>query len=263
MRSSYLGYGKKICEVLISGEWHHLPVEVLVEYEFKDELLYRCHACKNKIVLHRESKNKKNAAHFEHKPFNRDCSLRFTYNEEFRDDKPLTKIIARKKHKTQSFAHSALLRYSLDFSESDKLASDLEDLKHRSSLPQAKYLALVDARCGQGQYRKSLIELWQGCSVTGATNISMLKASHILPWSKCRNDQERLDKFNGFLLSPNLDTAFDRHFISFDNEGKILISRRFRDYRSFGIRKDMQIDLFEENLKYLAVHQDEFNRLNV
>ncbi|MCH2454780.1 MAG: hypothetical protein MK192_03665, partial [Idiomarina sp.] len=80
---SYLGLGKKICQVLISGEWHILPVSVLKSYERRDELLYRCHSCKKKISLHRASHDGK-PAHFEHDPFNKNCVLRFTRNEENR-----------------------------------------------------------------------------------------------------------------------------------------------------------------------------------
>ena len=51
----------------------------------------------------------------------------------------------------------------------------------------------------------------------------LLNASHIKPWAVC-SDQERLDTFNGFLLSPTYDKAFDNGYISFNDEGIILLS---------------------------------------
>lgn len=256
---SYLGLGKKICQVLISGEWHILPVSVLKSYERQDELLYRCHSCKKKISLHRASHDGK-PAHFEHDPFNKNCVLRFTRNEENRKDRPLTDIKARSKDKKASYDHSDLLAYALEFTDSETIIVDVDDIRGRGSVSETKRQRLIDARCGQGQYRHSLIELWKGCAVTGAQNNSMLRASHIKAWSKCESDKERLDKFNGFLLTPNLDIAFDRHLITFDEDGKIVISRKFTDYGQFGITKKLNIQLYSENLPYLKHHSDEFER---
>ena len=37
-----------------------------------------------------------------------------------------------------------------------------------------------------------------------------------------KTDAERLDVFNGFLLSANLDALFDRFLISFDEQGALV-----------------------------------------
>jgi hypothetical protein len=83
--------------------------------------------------------------------------------------------------------------------------------------------SIIQSRIGQGQFRTSLVEHWKGCSVTGCNQIELLRASHIKPWRDSSNS-ERLDLYNGLLLIPNLDTCFDLGLISFDDEGKILIS---------------------------------------
>ena len=54
------------------------------------------------------------------------------------------------------------------------------------------------------------------CSVTNCELHKILISSHIVPWSKS-NEKERLDVGNGILLSPNLDSLFDRHLISFQD----------------------------------------------
>ena len=51
---------------------------------------------------------------------------------------------------------------------------------------------------------------------------TLLRASHIKPW-RAASGAERLDKFNGLLLTPNLDLAFDQGLISFDDHGQILL----------------------------------------
>ena len=52
----------------------------------------------------------------------------------------------------------------------------------------------------------------------------MLIASHIKPWAVCESDEERVDKYNGLLLTPTFDRLFDQGFISFSNEGQIFVS---------------------------------------
>ena len=83
--------------------------------------------------------------------------------------------------------------------------------------------ALIKARIGQSRYRDSLVAYWGGCSVTECSIPQLLRASHIKPW-RSANHAERLDQFNGLLLTPNLDLAFDQGLISFDDDGDILLS---------------------------------------
>jgi predicted restriction endonuclease len=52
----------------------------------------------------------------------------------------------------------------------------------------------------------------------------MLRASHIKPWADCDNDSDRLNVYNGFLLSANYDALFDKGLITFDDTGLILYS---------------------------------------
>jgi len=69
---------------------------------------------------------------------------------------------------------------------------------------------LVVQRVGQDVFRRGLIEYWEGrCAITGLAITELLRASHIKPWADCESDAERLDIFNGLLLAPHLDAAFD------------------------------------------------------
>lgn len=85
-------------------------------------------------------------------------------------------------------------------------------------------------RIGQNVFREALLDYWDACcAVTGVNNPTLLRASHIIPWSKCETDAERLNVHNGVLLVGTLDLAFDDGLISFSDEGNILISTELTD----------------------------------
>ena len=50
-----------------------------------------------------------------------------------------------------------------------------------------------------------------------------LRASHSKPWRDSSNE-ERLNGENGLLLTPDVDLLFDRGFLSFEDNGKVLVS---------------------------------------
>lgn len=117
---------------------------------------------------------------------------------------------------------------------------------------------IVTSRVGQGAYRKSIINRWENkCAVTGFNLSSILIASHIHPWALATN-KERLDVHNGILLSPTYDALFDRNLISFEDNGKIILSDSIETsaFEQLGVTGKEQIKGFSsDNLFYLAKHQ--------
>ena len=86
---------------------------------------------------------------------------------------------------------------------------------------------LVVQRVGQDIFRRGLLEYWDGrCAITGLAVPELLRASHIKPWAACDTDAERLDVFNGLLLAPHLDAAFDAGFITIAEDGTVLVSSK-------------------------------------
>ena len=84
---------------------------------------------------------------------------------------------------------------------------------------------LVVQRVGQDIFRHGLFEHWDGrCAITGLGVPELLRASHIKPWADSDTDAERLDVFNGLLLAPHLDAAFDSGFITVTEDGTVLFS---------------------------------------
>ena len=116
---------------------------------------------------------------------------------------------------------------------------------------------LVTSRVGQGKYRRELITKFEGkCAVTKTSNIEILIASHIVPW-RLSNDKERIDRDNGILLSPLYDALFDKHLISFRDDGKIIISKNITDKKLLSlIDENAKIEVDEGMKKYLAKHRE-------
>ena len=84
---------------------------------------------------------------------------------------------------------------------------------------------LIIRRVGQDIFRHGLLEYWDGrCAITGLDMPDLLRASHIKPWADCDTDAERLDVYNGLLLAPHLDAAFDSGFITIAEDGTVVIS---------------------------------------
>ena len=83
--------------------------------------------------------------------------------------------------------------------------------------------ALIEARRGQGAFRRNVFLLERSCRITGVQKPEHLVASHCKPWRDSTND-ERLSGENGLLLTPSIDHLFDRGFISFESDGHLLIS---------------------------------------
>lgn len=96
-------------------------------------------------------------------------------------------------------------------------------LQEDDAVPETQRAALILSRRGQGQFRRNVRRLERACRVTGVENPAHLVASHCKPWRHADNE-ERLDGENGLLLTPSVDHLFDRGFISFEDDGRLLIS---------------------------------------
>lgn len=100
--------------------------------------------------------------------------------------------------------------------------SEVNKIK-RSNLSDTEKDQLIKARKGQGIFRNNLMNIEEGCRLTGITDPLFLIASHIKPWRSSSNE-ERLDGNNGLLLSPHIDRLFDKGWISFLDNGDPILS---------------------------------------
>jgi len=120
---------------------------------------------------------------------------------------------------------SLLDAHSFAWMLSTKLAGKTEpsEVTKYKALDRKERDAVIKARIGQGAFRTRLIKYWGECAINGCKEHLLLRASHIKPWADC-DPREATNPFNGLLLSPSFDAAFDAGLISFTDAGEILIS---------------------------------------
>lgn len=169
---------------------------------------------------------------------------------------------------TQTDLHQ-LLRLLAVQALNSKLGLDTDDLSDLPgltlsgiSLTETERTALIKARIGQGGYRDALLAYWDGCAVTDCIIPALLRASHIKPWREASPD-ERLDPFNGLLLTPNLDLAFDQGLISFDDQGQILLGEDLdpNSAQALNITPQLRLRQIEPRHRdYLAWHREHLFR---
>lgn len=138
-----------------------------------------------------------------------------------------------------------------------------EDDKHEKAIlertdigPREKQ-TLVNSRRGQGKFRSRIGEHEDRCRVTGTTAKKHLVASHIQPWV-LSDDEQKLDGFNGLLLAPHIDHLFDGGFISFKDNGDLLISSKLNKaiLSEWGIPVSMNVGKFKpKQREYLKHHR--------
>lgn len=101
----------------------------------------------------------------------------------------------------------------------------LDAIASRTDIGETQKQQLILARRGQGLFRTGVYQVELRCRLTHVSEKIHLVASHIKPWASS-SDEERLDRFNGLLLSPHADHLFDRGWLSFTNSGNVIVSKR-------------------------------------
>lgn len=137
-----------------------------------------------------------------------------------------------------------------------------EDIQEEFSTLYA--LALTKRRSVHHLFTKNVKKLWDyKCAVTGLSNETFLHCSHIKPYKDC-TPNEASDAYNGLYLSLNLDKAFDNFLVTFDEEGRIKISKHLLQnngqLEKLGIHKTLKIlkPLNSKQCEYLQWHNKKF-----
>lgn len=82
------------------------------------------------------------------------------------------------------------------------------------------------------------------------------------PWVKS-SDKEKIDPKNGLILTPTYDALFDKGFISFQDDGKLIVSPFLSplNQKRLDIHDNKQIDIqrfFDsDRLEYLEYHRNQ------
>lgn len=116
---------------------------------------------------------------------------------------------------------------------------------------------IVESRIGQDIFKKRLMKLGEKCWLCGLDNLEFLRASHSKPW-KDSNNKERLDQYNGFLLCPAHDLLYDKGYISFQDDGSILISPLLDEHSKslMNVHDKMNVNILEGHKEYLGYHRE-------
>lgn len=134
---------------------------------------------------------------------------------------------------------------------------ELEYQQRAATVSATERDATVKQRIGQDLFREGLIVLWEGrCAISGLDELSLLRASHALPWAQA-TDAERLDVFNGLLLAAHLDAAFDGGLLAVDEDGTVLLSPLLSAATTevLAVRPGTRVRLSERHARYLAWHR--------
>jgi hypothetical protein len=122
----------------------------------------------------------------------------------------------------------------------------------------------IEARQKQSRFRKLVLKNFNHqCCISGITERELLIASHIVPWSS--RIETRLDPANGLCLSILYDKLFDKGYMSFDEELRVIVTK----YRN-QLSQDLQEILaaiegrpmrtprkYSIKQEYLAYHREE------
>lgn len=98
-----------------------------------------------------------------------------------------------------------------------------EEKIESEKIPLTEKMQLMKARIGQGDFREKLLMETAICPVTQIADERILVASHIKPWA-ISSPKEKLDPKNGLVFTPTYDKLFNDGFISFEDDGTMLIS---------------------------------------
>lgn len=168
-----------------------------------------------------------------------------------RDEAALAALLRRAASLARALPSQAAADYQL------AVAAELAELP--AGIAGTEVERLVRQRVGQNKFRDAMLDYWGGaCAVTGVAIPEVLRASHAKPWAECASDAERLDVFNGFLLSANLDALFDRFLISFDEQGELVIAPALagQNLLPLGIAPGMKLRWVNSlHQPYLALHR--------
>ena len=141
------------------------------------------------------------------------------------------------------------------------LAEDAAEvaIQQRTDISPAQKSDLLKSRHGQGVFRANLELGEHSCRITGVLDRRHLWARHIKPWSEC-DDAEKLDGSNGLLFSPHIAHLFERGYISFSDDGDLLVSQELNPVvlNNWHIQLPINVGEFRpEQCYFLGYHRRE------
>lgn len=121
-----------------------------------------------------------------------------------------------------AYESERILAQKQHISIEEKITIDEYEWQNRSGQDVARS---VKTRVGQNFFRNAVLNNFDSkCAICGINIPEMLRASHIVPWSK--DEQARVNPENGLCLSSLYDDAFDRGFIGISTDYKVVLAEK-------------------------------------
>jgi hypothetical protein len=142
-----------------------------------------------------------------------------------------------------------------------EILDDIHKIEGDVAIPETQRLQLAKARIGQGLFRKRVMLVDPRCRVTGVEDPRLLIASHIKPWRDASN-ADRINGYNGIMLSPHVDALFDERLISFEDDGRMLVHPSLRQdvLDRWSIDRHIHVEAFRaEQSPFLEHHRKLFS----
>lgn len=107
-------------------------------------------------------------------------------------------------------------------------------------------------------FRSELLKQTAICPITRISDPKLLRATRIIPLSVL-NEEDEINPYNGYMLSPFVSLLFENGYITFTNDRKVVLSNAIsvEQWKNIGIKEKFVYDdilIDEKRIKYLDFH---------
>lgn len=171
--------------------------------------------------------------------------------------------------------YSCAVKMFLSFvcdTEMEKCEEDINKIQNDRLLSYDEKNSYIETICNlrnpqfQRNFRNELLEEFNNkCAICAINDKRLLIASHIIPYSDCDSKAYMYKSHNGLLLCAMHDALFDKHLISFAQDGKIKIKSDISPklYEFLNINDKLRLDkryLTSDRKECLKKHMEYENK---
>jgi predicted restriction endonuclease len=109
------------------------------------------------------------------------------------------------------------------------------------------------------------LEKKYGCCIVSGDGVLTCEACHIVPYSES-DVSNKYDIKNGILLTASLHILFDKHLMSINENGYVVLSKKIlsdKSYKNFNQFNNKKVTLDKQTMNNMKNHYDKFVSLDV